>query len=95
MVAYGDDFPDFIAARICEVQEEPSLDYLPDVARLETAWVERPITPKTPCVATIDEIAAMSADQLPETRIAFHPAVRLLRFSHSGRLDLGVPSGRR
>src|SRR5271154_1377916 len=34
MVAYGDDFPDFIVARISEVQGEPSLDYLPDVARL-------------------------------------------------------------
>ena len=100
MVAYGDDFPDFIAARICEVQEEPSLDYLPDVARLENAWVEA-YHAEDALVATIGEIVALSADQLPETRIGFHPAVRLLRLatpaasiwsSHQGDAVPSAPS---
>jgi hypothetical protein len=100
MVAYGDDFPDFIAARISEVQAEPSLDYLPDVARLENAWVEA-YHAEDALVATIDEIAALSADQLPETRIAFHPAVRLLRLvtpaasiwaSHQGDAEPSAPT---
>jgi hypothetical protein len=77
MVAYGDDFPDFIDARISEVQAGPNL------------------------VATIGEIVALSADQLPETRIGFHPAVRLLRLatpaasiwsSHQGDAVPSAPS---
>jgi Putative DNA-binding domain len=100
MIAYGDDFPDFIAARISEVQTEPSLDYLPDVARLENAWVEAYHAEDAP-VTTIDEIAALSADQLPETRIAFHPAAQLLRFatpaasiwaSHQGDAEPAAPT---
>jgi hypothetical protein len=100
MIAYGDDFPGFIAASISEVQEGPSLDYLPDVARLENAWVEAYHAEDAP-VASIDEIAALSADQLPETRIVFHPAARLLRLvtpaasiwaSHQGDAEPAAPS---
>jgi hypothetical protein len=32
-------------------------------------------------VATVGELAALSPDCLPGTRIAFHPAARLLRFA--------------
>jgi hypothetical protein len=100
MVAYGDDFPDFIDARISEVQAGPNLDYLPDVARLENAWVEA-YHAEDALVATVGEIAALSADQLPETRIGFHPAVRLLRLatpaasiwsSHQGDAVPSAPS---
>jgi hypothetical protein len=100
MIAYGDDFPDFIAARISEVEAEPNLDYLPDVARLENAWVEA-YHAEDALVATIDEIAALSADQLPETRIAFHTAARLLRLvtpaasiwaSHQGGAEPAAPT---
>ncbi len=41
----------------------------------------RPITPKTHSVATVAELAALNPDCLPDTRIAFHPAARLLRFA--------------
>jgi Putative DNA-binding domain len=98
MIAYGDDFADFIAARISEVRAE--LDYLPDVARLENAWVEAYHAEDAP-VTTIDAIAALSGDQLPGARLAFHPAVRLLRLvtpaasiwaSHQGDAEPAAPA---
>ena len=70
------------------------------MARLENAWVEA-YHAEDALVATIDEIAALSADQLPETRIAFHPAVRLLRLvtpaasiwaSHQGDAEPSAPT---
>ena len=53
---------------------------LPDVARLENAWVEA-YHAEDIAVATIGDLAALDADCLPNTRIAFHPAARLLRFA--------------
>ena len=53
---------------------------LPDVARLENAWVEAYHT-EDASVATVGELAALSPDCLPGTRIAFHPAARLMRFA--------------
>jgi Putative DNA-binding domain len=53
---------------------------LPDVARLENAWVEA-YHSEDASVATVGELGSLSPDCLPETRIAFHPAARLLRFA--------------
>jgi hypothetical protein len=53
---------------------------LPDVARLENAWVEA-YHAEDAVAATVGDLAALSPDCLPETRIAFHPAARLLRFA--------------
>jgi hypothetical protein len=53
---------------------------LADVARLENAWVEA-YHSEDASVATVGELAALSPDCLPGTRIAFHPAARLLRFA--------------
>ena len=53
---------------------------LPDVARLENAWVEA-YHAEDATAATIGELAALNPDCLPNTRIAFHPATRLLRFA--------------
>ncbi len=61
-----------------EVQQ--ALDCLPDVARLENAWVEA-YHAEDATVATVDELATLGPDCLPGTRIAFHPAARLLRFA--------------
>ena len=74
MIAYGGEFPEFLAE--CE-GVAPSL---PDVARLENAWVEA-YHAEDASVATVGELAALSPDCLPGTRIAFHPAARLLRFA--------------
>jgi hypothetical protein len=53
---------------------------LVDVARLENAWVEA-YHAEDAGVATVGDLAALSPDSLPNTRIAFHPAARLLRFA--------------
>ncbi|HWY81309.1 MAG TPA: DNA-binding domain-containing protein [Roseiarcus sp.] len=53
---------------------------LPDVARLENAWVEA-YHAEDASVATVGELGLLSPDCLPGTRIAFHPAARLLRFA--------------
>ena len=53
---------------------------LADVARLENAWVEA-YHAEDAGVATVGELAALSPDCLPGTRIVFHPAARLLRFA--------------
>jgi len=74
MIAYGEDFPEFVAAW---VGVEPCLA---DVARLENAWVEA-YHAADAAAATIGELAELSPDFLPGTRIAFHPAARLLRFA--------------
>jgi hypothetical protein len=53
---------------------------LADVAELENAWVEA-YHAEDASVATVGELAGLSPDHLPGTRIAFHPAARLLRFA--------------
>jgi hypothetical protein len=53
---------------------------LADVARLENAWVEA-YHAEDASVATVGELGSLSPDCLAGTRIAFHPAARLLRFA--------------
>jgi Putative DNA-binding domain len=53
---------------------------LPDIGRLENAWVEA-YHAEDASVATVGELGSLSPDCLPGTRIAFHPAARLLRFA--------------
>jgi hypothetical protein len=53
---------------------------LADVARLENAWVEA-YHAEDAAAATVAQLAALSPDCLPNTRIAFHPATRLVRFA--------------
>jgi hypothetical protein len=74
MIAYGEDFPEFVAS--CEGVEP----CLADLARLENAWVEA-YHAADAAAATIGDLAELSPDLLPGTRIAFHPAARLLRLS--------------
>jgi Putative DNA-binding domain len=66
------------ANRIDPVQ--PALDCFADVARLENAWVEA-YHAEDAAPATVADLTALNPDCLPETRIAFHPAARLLRFA--------------
>jgi hypothetical protein len=124
MIAYGEEFPEFVADYLARVETEPAFEwnrhreersdaaiqshrpspspldrfayarddelgsaqlhygpaYLPDVARLENAWVEA-YHAEDAAPATVAELAALDPDCLPNTRIAFHPAARLLRFA--------------
>ena len=74
MIAYGEDFPEFVAA--CEGTDPR----LADLARLENAWVEA-YHAADAHAATIGDLAGLAPNSLPEARIAFHPAARILRFS--------------
>ncbi len=76
MIRYGADFPDFIAA----FEPAKALDYLPDVARLENAWVESYHAAEGP-VVTLAELAAIEPERLGDLRFAVHPSLRLLRSS--------------
>src|SRR5271155_1580618 len=40
MIAYGEEFPEFVAAYVASLGARPNLAHLADVARLENAWVE-------------------------------------------------------
>ena len=53
---------------------------LPDVARLENAWVDA-YHSEDAAAAAVGALAALNLDRLPGTRIVFHPAARLLRFA--------------
>jgi Putative DNA-binding domain len=53
---------------------------LVDVARLENAWVEA-YHAEDAIAGAVGDLAALSPDCLPGTRIAFHPGARLLRFA--------------
>jgi hypothetical protein len=74
MIAYGEDFPEFLAGR------DGAAASLAEVARLENAWVEA-YHAADEDAATVADLAELSPDSLLEARIAFHPAARFLRFS--------------
>lgn len=74
MLDYGVGFPDFIA----HFEPAAVLAYLPDVARLERAWVEAYHAPEaSPLPASA--LANVPPGDVPALRIALHPSVRLIR----------------
>lgn len=77
LIHYGAEFPAFIGAF------EPAQDiaYLPDVARLENAWVESYHSAEA-LPLELSDLAAIDPQRLGEIVFEFHPAVRLLRFAH-------------
>jgi hypothetical protein len=79
MIAYGEEFPEFVAAYVASLGAGPNLAHLADVGRLENAWVEAYHAEDAP-VATVGDLSKLSPDQLPGMRIEFHAAARLLRF---------------
>jgi hypothetical protein len=76
MIAYSDAFPDFLEKAAADLE----LPLLPDVARLENAWIEA-YHAADATVAILSDLAALAPDELPRARIEFHPAARLLRFA--------------
>jgi Putative DNA-binding domain len=63
----------------CPARSHDAIAALIEVARLENAWVEA-YHSEDATAATVVELPALNPDCLPDTRIAFHPAARLLRF---------------
>jgi hypothetical protein len=83
MIAYGGAFPEFMAE--CDGVGAD----LVDIARLENAWVEA-YHAEDATTAGVGELAGLGAACLPGTRIAFHPAARLLRFATPAASNWGV-----
>jgi hypothetical protein len=77
LLHYGADFPDF-AAGFAPARE---LAYLPDVARLENAWVEAYHSAEDE-PADISALADVDPARLGDLRAAFHPAAKLLCSDH-------------
>jgi hypothetical protein len=74
---YGTDFPDFVA----NFEPARELAYLPDVARIENAWVEAYHCAEEEAL-TVAALAAFDPAMIGDLRLAFHPAAKLLRSDH-------------
>jgi hypothetical protein len=77
LLAYGDDFGDFVAT----FEPAQSLEYLPDVIRLEAArgraYHAADATRLDPA-----ELAAVEAERIGGLRFAMHPSFSLIRSAH-------------
>jgi hypothetical protein len=71
---YGRDFPDFIA----RYPYAASLPWLPDVARIERAWLDAYHAADAPPLAPA-ALASIAADALAAAVLTPHPATRILR----------------
>jgi hypothetical protein len=77
LIHYGAGFADFIES----FEPAREIPYLPDVARLENAWVEAYHAAEAKPLG-LDDLAAIDPERLGEIIFSFHPAVRLLRLAH-------------
>jgi hypothetical protein len=77
LLEYGTDFADFVEGFAAEL----ALPYLADVLRLESAWFEA-FHAADAAPAAPDALAALDVTTLADTRVAMHPAMRLVRSSH-------------
>ncbi|MGD1037725.1 MAG: DNA-binding domain-containing protein [Roseiarcus sp.] len=77
LIHYGDDFADFVA----RFEPAREIAYLPDVARLESAWVEAYHAAEAPALV-LAALGEVDPDDFGALRFFPHPAARLLRFSH-------------
>ncbi len=74
LMAYGGEFPDFIAGHAAAMRDFP---FLADLARLEWAMNEVYFADDAPPLAP-ETLAAVPAERLPALRLALHPAARLV-----------------
>lgn len=77
IIHFGTTFPDFVAT----FAPAGDLAYLPDVARLENAWVEAYHAAEDDALE-LAALAAVGPAAVDEVRVEFHPAARLLRSDH-------------
>ncbi|MFG1298366.1 DNA-binding domain-containing protein [Xanthobacter sp. V3C-3] len=77
LMAYGDDFPDFIAA----FPPAAGLPYLADVARLEVAYGAAYHAAEAAPVTTA-ALGPLSPDRLSALRLSLHPSARLIRSAY-------------
>ncbi len=76
LALYGAEFADFLQS----FSPAASLPYLPDVARLERAWLEA--LHARDAAALEPAAAAALGERLPTARFVVHPATRLVRSPH-------------
>ncbi|MEX2744512.1 DUF2063 domain-containing protein [Rhizobium mongolense] len=74
IIEYGGDFPDFIAS----FQPARELAYLPDVARVEAAWM-RAYHAADSAPLDLAVLAAATPEMLAELRLVPHPSAVLIR----------------
>jgi hypothetical protein len=92
LIHYGAGFADFIES----FEPAREIPYLPDVARVENAWVEAYHSADAASLA-LSDLAAIEPERLGEFVFTFHPAVRLLRLAHpaasiwAGHQGTGAP----
>jgi hypothetical protein len=77
LIHYGVRFPDFLES----FGPARDIAYLPDVARLEDAWIESYHSAEADLLA-LSDLAAVQPEHLGDVALDFHPAVRLLRLAH-------------
>jgi hypothetical protein len=78
LIAYGRNFPDFVA----DFPPAARLAYLPDLARLERAWLHAyHAAEATPLDA--GEVLGRAPDKLPGLSFLAHPATALVRSDHA------------
>jgi hypothetical protein len=71
---YGSDFPDFIA----RYEHASAMPWLPDVARIERAWLDAYHAADAPPM-TAKALAAIPPERLEHAILAPHPAMRIVR----------------
>jgi hypothetical protein len=93
MLDYGEAFPDFIGT----FEPARSVPYLPDVARLERAWVEAYHAAEAP-PADAALLATIDSRSLPRIGFTLHPSVRVVRSTFPAvqiwlmNIDGGMPT---
>jgi hypothetical protein len=78
LLAYGADFPAFVAGHGAAMRDHP---FLADLARLEWAMNEAYDAVEAPALAP-ETLAAISPERLPALRLALHPAARIVASEH-------------
>lgn len=74
LLEYGDGFADFLE----RFEPLQALDYLPDVARIERAWLEAYHAAEAPALEPA-ALARLPADRAADLCVTLHPSVRLVR----------------
>ncbi|MEI9987268.1 MAG: DNA-binding domain-containing protein [Aliidongia sp.] len=77
LLAYGGDFPAFIA----EFEPAATLPYLADVARFEWLWLEAFHAADADPLA-IEDLRRVPVDRLPGLRLCLHPSTRIVELAH-------------
>lgn len=77
LMAYGDDFPDFIG----DFAPAEAVPYLADVARLEVAWGQA-YHAADAVALDAGALGSLSQDRIAGARLNLHPSTRLVRSPH-------------